>query len=227
MKNMIKLSPRQALCAEFVRGGFVCDVGTDHGYLPAYLVLSGKCRSAVAADINEKPLNAAAATAEKYGVSDKISFVLSDGLKNICLSEITDIVIAGMGGELISKILSDSAEKISENINIILQPMTKAPHLRKFLCEKGFKIISEKAVRDGKFIYTVMLAEKTGNVTPCSDIKAEIGFMDFSLPDEKEYALRKIHLLRETGEKISRSDKMEAEKFFSLADKIYEIIKEF
>ena len=101
---MILKDKRLLLCAELVTGDHICDIGTDHGYLPAYLVLTGKCRRATAADINEMPLEAAKSIFAKENISDKADFFLSDGLKNVPLEGVTDIVIAGMGGELISHI---------------------------------------------------------------------------------------------------------------------------
>lgn len=96
------LDKRLKLCADMVSGeGIVCDVGTDHAYLPVELILSGKCEKVIASDINEHPLDAAARTIKKYGVSDKISLVLSDGLENVPLDGVSDIIIAGMGGETI------------------------------------------------------------------------------------------------------------------------------
>ena len=95
-KNM--LDKRLKLCADMVSGDRVCDVGTDHAYLAAELLKSGKCSSAIAADINENPLKAARATLEKAGVADRAEIIRSDGLKDIPGSGITDIVIAGMGG---------------------------------------------------------------------------------------------------------------------------------
>ena len=89
-------------CCEFVSGrGVVCDVGTDHAYLAAELVLSGKCNKVIASDIKSGPLEAARKTVEKYALSDKIELVLSDGLENIDGLGVSDIVIAGMGGETI------------------------------------------------------------------------------------------------------------------------------
>ena len=155
------LDKRLALCAEMVKGKFVCDVGTDHAYLVSELLTSGKCTAAVAADINEKPLKAAEKTLRDAGVSDKAEVILSDGLKNIPLDKITDIVIAGMGGELIAKILSECDEL--QGKNLILQPMTRPEKLIKFLYENGFEIISQKAVSDGKFFYTAINAVKNNS----------------------------------------------------------------
>lgn len=219
------LDKRLSLCAELVSGNFICDIGTDHGYLPAELLSSGKCTRAIAADINEKPLEAAAATFEKYNVSDKAELVLSDGLKNIDTSEVTDIVIAGMGGELISRILNDGSDKLSPEINLILQPMTKAPALRKYLCSNGYEIVCERAACDKRFRYGVILARQNGKCVFCSEAAAEVGFMDFSREDEREYALQRINTLLSTGKEISKSDPEKGKYFFGLADDIREYVR--
>ncbi len=123
------LDKRLRLCADMVVGKRVCDVGTDHAYLAAALLAEGKCDTAIASDINEKPLAAARATLEKTCVLDRCTLILSDGLKNVPMDGITDIVIAGMGGELIAKILSES-NGINDK-NLILQPMTRSEFLIK------------------------------------------------------------------------------------------------
>ena len=100
------LDNRLTACAELVGGeGIVCDVGTDHAYLAAELINSGKCSKVIASDINEGPLDSARKTVEKYGITDKVELVLSDGLKNVSLDGVSDIVIAGMGGETIAAII--------------------------------------------------------------------------------------------------------------------------
>ncbi|MDE6763031.1 MAG: class I SAM-dependent methyltransferase, partial [Oscillospiraceae bacterium] len=175
------LDKRLTLCAEFVRGKRVCDVGTDHAYLVAELLSEGKCDSAVAADINEKPLASARITLEKAGVLDMAELIRSDGLKNIPESGITDIVIAGMGGELIFKILSEC--EWLKGKNLILQPMSRSEFLIKKLCENGFEILIRRTVTDGKFCYTVINAVKNDapSFTP-SDIFLETGKLDMSEP---------------------------------------------
>lgn len=219
------LDDRLSLCAELVTGKYICDIGTDHGYLPAELLLTGKCSRATAADINEKPLEAAAVTFEKYNVSDRARLVLSDGLKNVDVTDVTDIVIAGMGGELIARILEDGADKLSPEINLILQPMTKAPLLRKYLCSHGFEIVSERAACDRRFRYNVISARKNGKITPCSEAAAEVGFMDFSLSDEREYALHRISTIEATGKEISKSDPVKGDNYFKLAEDIREYVR--
>lgn len=171
------LGNRLAACAEFVRGDKACDVGTDHGYLAAELLLSGKCSFAIAADINENPLQSARHTLHKHGLDERSGTVLSDGVKSIDLDDVTDIIIAGMGGELIAKILS---QKSLDGINLVLQPMTKAPYLRRFLAENGFKLLEEKAVSEGGRLYTVMNAVYSGEKREISELEALTGKLSHS-----------------------------------------------
>ena len=217
------LDSRLALCAETVTGDFVCDIGTDHAYLPCELVASGKCRGGIGADVNSKPLEFAAATVEKYGLSDKIRLVLSDGLADVDTSEVTDIVIAGMGGELISRILSDGLRlnKFGSDTGLILQPMTRAAELRRYLCAEGYEIISEKAAVDGRFTYSVIRALHSGKCSECDDVRAELGALDMSLPESKKYAAAQSERLKKIAEGLSKSGKTEeAEKYSSLAKRI-------
>ena len=103
---MIKLSNRLKACADLVRKGTrLADIGCDHGYVPVYLVENGIIKSAVASDINEKPLASCRALVSDYGMQDRISCILSDGLDGIEGNDIDCILIAGMGGELIASIL--------------------------------------------------------------------------------------------------------------------------
>lgn len=155
----ITLDERLFTCAEFVRENSVlADVGTDHAYLPAFLLKQGKIRFALCCDINEKPLESAKATVEEYGVADGVKLYLCDGLSGVEKDEFSDLVIAGMGGEMIIKILTDCPYIKDEKYNLILQPMTKAYELRRFLCENGFLIKDEKAAESNNKIYTVINA---------------------------------------------------------------------
>ena len=195
-KNM--LDKRLRLCADMVRGDRVCDVGTDHAYLAAELLKSGKCSSAIAADINENPLKAARATLEKAGVLDRAEIIRSDGLRDIPESGITDIVIAGMGGELISKILSGCPWS-PEGKNLIFQPMTRPEFLIKWLCENGFEITAQKAAVDGRFFYTVINAKKGSAAFTPDPVFEILGKLDFSDPEALLYARHKAESLYSAG----------------------------
>lgn len=158
---MIKLDTRLKMAAEEVRQGKkVADIGTDHAYLPAYLIENNICPSAIAADIGKGPLeNAKKVVSTSPLLSEKIQLRLSDGLEKISPDEADDIVIAGMGGILISEILTNAPWVKDEKKRLILQPMSHAEDVRKYLCENGFEIIKEKASTDGKHNYILIVAE--------------------------------------------------------------------
>lgn len=157
---------RLLLCAEFVKGPFAADIGTDHGYLPAYLVTEGKCERCIAADINEKPLASARQTVTQLGLEGRITLALSDGLKSIDLSGVTDIIIAGMGGELIASIIDDCKALKSGSFHLILQPMTRPEALREYLYINGFEVERELCTREGRFEYSVMSVTFKGAPLP-------------------------------------------------------------
>ncbi|MDR0974660.1 MAG: Nif3-like dinuclear metal center hexameric protein, partial [Ruminococcus sp.] len=149
----MKLDSRLEAIAEFVRGDFLCDIGTDHGKLPIFLLKSKKISRALCTDINEKPLDSAKRNAASAGVS--MLFSCTDGFDGIDLTEITDIVIAGMGGELITDILARGKDKLSGK-NLILQPMTKREVLLDYLINEGYQITGRKTVSDsGKKYYII------------------------------------------------------------------------
>lgn len=214
------LDKRLNLCAEFVNGDRICDIGTDHAYLVAELLSQGICSTAVAADINEGPLAAARATLEKAGVLDKADVILSDGLKSVPESGITDIVIAGMGGELISRILE--ACNWLEGKNLILQPMTQAPYLVEWLYSNGFEIVEQRAVIDGRFCYTVINAVKT-NAAPISvtPLFEQVGKLDFADEAAVAYAKKQAERLYASGRSLRDSGRSaEAVKNIGLAAEI-------
>ena len=170
------LDNRLKMCADMISGkGIVCDVGTDHALLAAHLITTGKCEKVIASDINEGPLESARKTVEKYGISEKVELVLSDGLKNVNGEGVSDIVIAGMGGETIVKILNECQFDLNE-IRLILQPMTKAEILRKWLADYGYKIVSENGVSEGEKLYTVITASAMPGCESLTEFEALRGF---------------------------------------------------
>lgn len=153
-----KLGGRLQLCASFVRSGVrLCDIGTDHGYLPIVLAKQQKILYAIASDIRPGPLQNAKENLLRYNVSHLVETRISDGLLEIGEEEADDFVIAGMGGELIMKILSQKSWVKNPQKHWILQPMSKAFELREFLFENGFFTQQEQAVIDDKKVYSVML----------------------------------------------------------------------
>ena len=146
-------------------GKGLIDVGTDHGYLPAALALKGYPGALYASDINADPLAAAKKTAALAGVSDQIHFLHCDGLK-LCPPDAVDtIVIAGMGGDLIIRILDEAEWCMDSRYRLILQPMTKPEVVRYWLVYNEFGIESETLVEDGGILYQIITAVFGGRTT--------------------------------------------------------------
>ena len=145
-------------------GSVVADIGTDHAYLPAYLVLNGISPSALACDLRKGPLDNAKKTVEQYGISDKITLRLSDGFDKIEPFEADDFILCGMGGTLMAELLSRACWLKDSRKRVILQPQSHAEDVRRFLIENGFSIICEDACVDMGKLYCAMAAEYTGEI---------------------------------------------------------------
>ena len=165
------LSPRLYAAAEMAAtGGVVADIGADHGQLICHLVGSGLAKRGYACDIADGPLAACARTVAACGLLDKIELRLTNGLRGLPLEEIDCVVIAGMGGELIAEILGAQPRAMRGGLRFILQPMTKAERLRERLYRMGYVIERERAVREGKHLYTVIQAAYTGQCQEADEL---------------------------------------------------------
>lgn len=193
---MIKLKPRLKMAADMVRqGSRVADIGTDHAYLPACLILEGKIPSAIGADLRKGPLENAEATVRANNIADKVQLRLSDGLNFVMPDEVDDIVIAGMGGILIAEILTAAPWVKDKSKRLILQPQSHSEDVRKYLFDNGFEIMEENACfEDGK-VYICLCAEYTGNIQ--SHTEGEILFGKFiGRTDEASKAFKDKKLKR-------------------------------
>ena len=146
-------------------GARLADVGTDHAYLPAALILEGKIPWAVAADLRRGPLDRARATVRTYGLSGRVAFRLCDGLTGVKPDEVDAVAIAGMGGETIAAILSAAPWVRERDVPLILQPMSSMPDLRAWLRGNGFRIGTERLAWEGGTLYTALLV-RAGEMGP-------------------------------------------------------------
>ncbi len=202
---MIILTPRLKAAAELCRKNVtVCDVGTDHAYLACYLAKNG-AKEVIACDINDGPLNSARKTVEDQQ-ADNVRVLKSNGLREIDFAD--DVVICGMGGELIADII-EGCRFLSENTRFILQPMTKAEVLRRRLYINGFEIIEEQIAREFGRIYTVMLVKYTGEKREISDIFCHSG--KISDPEMLEHIAGKLKKNAAGMEKSDPSSERAAE----------------
>ena len=170
------LQKRLRAAIPFVRkGSFLADIGTDHAYLPVYLYGIGHIRGAIASDINDKPLMSAKAHIAAYGAEQGVATLLCDGLAGIEAYAPEDITVFGMGGELIARILEDAPFVKDPRIRLILQPMSRAEDLRRYLAEQGFAIMGESLCAEGQRIYQIICAEYDGRTREISVIEALLG----------------------------------------------------
>ena len=152
----LPISDRLLACAGFVpRGSRVADIGCDHGYLSIHLLTGGIAKSCIASDVKEGPLQSAQRNARKFGVANKIEFYLSDGVE-VLPRDFDCMVCAGMGADTMIHILESAPWLQNEQYTLVLQCQSKTPMLRRYLSEKGWVISEEAALRDGRFLYTIM-----------------------------------------------------------------------
>ena len=157
----MELSKRLQCVAEWVPDGArLADIGTDHGFLPVWLLKHNRIDFAIAADLREKPLNTARRTAERYGVSEQISFRLCDGLSDIEPDEVNTVSIAGMGGETIVSILEKAVWTLEKETRLLLQPQSAGYELRSFLVQNGYRILRENIAREENRFYILLEAQK-------------------------------------------------------------------
>ncbi len=223
---MINLSDRLSLIASLVpEGARLCDVGTDHGYLPLFLLKEGRIASAVATDLREKPLNSAKANANRMK-EDRISLRLCNGLEGVMRSEVDTVVVAGMGGEVISGILERCAWIKDKGITLILQAMTSAEILRDYLADNAFCIEREIAVLEDKRVYSVMLVRFTGEKYSLYDGFRYIGRLTADTDAGRAYIEKQLHRLLDCCESLEgiSSKREEYKEYKSAAESIARLL---
>lgn len=185
------------------------DVGCDHGKLAAHLVDSGRCSYAYATDISEPSLKKAAGLFRSLGIEDKTEAILSDGLKGIDFRYVDDVVIAGLGFDVIAGVLANTPWLKNEEKRLVLVPSSHHERLRRFLYESGYEIQEERAVRDMGHIYTVIVACYNGKrqtVTPVFAAFGKILDSDGDKDDYIEMIKRKNKMLLEEMENAKLRD---------------------
>ena len=219
--RVTEIGKRLLSAAEFVRqGAYFADIGTDHAYLPLFLLEKGTVEGAVCVDVNEGPLKSAEANARERGLTEKITFILSDGAEKLSGMGVTDVAICGMGGELIAGIIDRAPFLRDPNIRLILQPMTKQSELRRFLARNGFSVIGESYSYDSGKYYVCLCAFYSGEFKELSPVEAEFGKFneadEFS-PAKLGYFEAKKHALQRAinGKRLGGEDVSYAEEILS------------
>jgi len=206
----------------------IMDVGTDHGYIPIYLVKNNIAKKIIASDINKEPLKKAKINASLDGVLDKIDLRLGGGLSPLKNKEAEAVIIAGMGGNLIRDILENDLDKVKNLDYLILQPAQNPEVLRRYLYNNNYEILGEDICLDENKYYEIFKVKyKTGDYILLEDIFYEISptmlskkmpllksyieskiqknerVMDF-ITDNTEHAIDRKNELREKNQKLEK-----------------------
>ena len=227
-KRAAQLNPRLMKVASMVRPQAVfADVGCDHGHLAIELMRRGAVRG-YACDINEKPLQNAESNICAAGFSQQIQTVLTDGLQHLENSGITDVTIAGIGGEVITEILRQAQFLKDPAIRLILQPQSREHILRTFLAENGFSVLQEEAVRSDRYVYTVITAEYTGKSQTLTMFQAFSGLLaENHTPEAAEKLSRTAQFLKNTAKGVAKNgDFIQSSQMEQTAEQLFQISKQ-
>ncbi len=224
----MKLSPRLQTIADFVDKDLVVgDIGTDHAYIPVYLVENNITNKIIASDVNKGPLTSARNYISSRKLNDNINTRLGNGLEILKPSEVDVVIIAGMGGLLINNILK-SSETIANTITgFILQPMVASSETRKFLYQNNYKITNEKLAKEGDRFYEIIYAEH-GYEELKDDIYFEIGLKLIENKDPLviDFIDKKLRKIEKITENITKNNSVKGkEKYDRLVTK-YKKLKE-
>lgn len=160
--NSEHLSKRLACVASFVpKGAVLADIGSDHAYLPCFLVKAGLIQAAIAGEVAKGPYTSAYNEVRRLQLEERISVRMGDGLAVLHKDEgVSCMTIAGMGGTLIASILEKGKQKLANVSRLVLQPNVGAQHVRKWLIDHDWQIIGEAILEEDNCIYEVIAAEK-------------------------------------------------------------------
>lgn len=225
---MKPLSQRLLTIASLVPvGARVCDIGCDHGYLSIYLALNNIARSVIAADLNESPLERACKNIKKLGCNN-VELRLCNGLSGIKKSEVDTIIIAGIGGNVISDIINNCAWAKTDDLTFIMQPTTSCEVLREFLCKNGFEIISETVVYENNKLYSIMVSKFTNHKNTFSEGFYYIGKVTSDTDDGLKYIKKQQKRLKSAADATCNIPNKETEhkKFLTAYNYINNILAE-
>lgn len=220
------LSERLSLIISFIpKGVSVCDVGCDHGYLSAALSLSGGFSRITATDIGENPLENARKNFQKLGVED-VDLILCDGLEKVREEAAEYVVIAGMGGDVISGIIDRCAYK--NNIGFVLQPMTNSKALRIYLAQNGFEVQREQALAENGKIYSVMLCRFGGKSYDLSGARKYIGILKPDNHTNISYIKKQYNICKKCAEALQNVPEKAEEyrEYISAKEEIAKLLEE-
>lgn len=228
MSTLPHLTPRLKKIADLIQPcNIMADIGTDHAYLPVYLCMSGKCKSAIASDIKQGPLESAASTVTGYNQAHKIELRLGSGVDTLEPEEADVIVIAGMGGIIITEILKSRPEIFKTAKQILIQPMSSVSELRENLCDIGYEISNEYLAKEDRKIYNIMTVTPCDNTSPQTEADIYVGkkLMENRPEHFDEYIIMKKKQLENMIEGLKKSATSETSVKLQAAKKLLKDIE--
>lgn len=221
------LNARLRSAAAFVRqGARFADIGTDHAFLPVYLLGQNRVSVAYATDVVPGPLSRARAHLAEQGMADRCTLIMTDGLRGLEQFGLTDIAICGMGGELIADILDASPFVRNPAVRLILQPMTRVAVLRRRLAASGFSVTEESYCRDAGRLYICLCVQYTGELRCLPDAACELGLASHPVGETAGAFLRKRAMQLRGIAQARRSAGLSAEVQEECASAIEAFLKE-
>lgn len=218
----MELSKRLQAVADLVSNDLVvADIGTDHGYIPIYLVEAEKCKRAFAMDINEGPLLRAKEHIAEHGLTEKIEVRQSDGVKALDVGECESVVVAGMGGALAIKIMEDGRDIFHSLKEFVLQPQSELEKVRQYLCQNGYCVIAEDMVlEDGKFYPMMKVINGQASEYSMIELRYGKGLL------EQKHPILKMFLKKEVQTKELILKSLESESGEHIRNRVQELQSE-
>ena len=200
------LDGRLRLAAQMVPpGARAADVGCDHARLPIALVRSGRCPLVIASDLRQGPLRSARDNVIRAGLEGKIQLRQCDGLDGIAPGEVDCVVMAGMGGILMTQIIERAFWLKDPAVCLVLQPMSDAHLVRRALWEGGFALEQERAATANRRVYTVMRFRYTGRITEATQAECYAGLLPLGGRQERLRLEREVRALNVQIDGVSRA----------------------
>ena len=202
----MELSKRLQAVADLVSEGVtVADVGTDHGYIPIYLCKTDRCPKAIAMDVNEGPLLRAKAHIAEYGLQQLIGTRQSDGVQKLTPGEYECVVIAGMGGTLTVRILTEGEAVFRSLKEFVLQPQSELWKVRKYLSENGYVIVQEDMVfEDGKYYPMMKVLNGSSSAYDMVELRYGRELLEQKHPVLKDFLLKELRVKEEILENLEQ-----------------------
>lgn len=218
----------QAVASLVPQGSRLADIGTDHAYLPVWLVRNGAIPSAVAGDIASGPCQAARATVAMYATADKIAVRQGSGLAVLAPGEADCIAICGMGGSTIISILAADMAVATSAQRLVLQPMAGAAALRRWLVEQGWSLVSEALVDDPPHFYEIICAERSADAASYSEVEYLVGpaLLRDGHPLLAKQIARQQASLEELLSNMARSERAKASAKYQEAQRLVQELEE-